>query len=369
MALSLSFQPSSSTIIYANSPIVYKFEGANPLYTYIISLSATTGLQSTLAEYVTINISPDLDNYIIVNVNNIVKNYIRSNFNKNTENAAYIKVSCIEYNGLTVNATVVSNLSIAVYGNTKYMDGLNYSNSAKAYILSSTPKIIELPSYGGTGNTYSIPFCNNNTCTYHINYYSLTSGATYTPTQSFPSVTDAKSNIFSIACGYSDINYDVDATKDMELVVNDSTMAIIHSIKIKPIQCNGNQLHVLKFINRHGSWDRIFIKGKIEESQKSTSETYKYNKINRTTMTYTTDGSYHKLFSNSKTQFKLNTGWISESMNILLGELNDSDYVYYDNMPCIVKDTDITYKTHKYDKLINYMITIELAFDNKNNII
>lgn len=367
MALSLTFQPSGNTIIYARSPIFYKFEGCDASqYTYLISLSATTGATASLAEYVTINRTPDLNNYIIIDVGNIVKNYIRSTFSVSTENATYVQIACIEYDGTSVNSTITSNICVATYGYSNYLDGFNHTNNSDSYKMSSIPNTIYLPNYGSSGNTYSISFCNNENCDYHINYFSLTSGYTSTASQSFPTVGDAKTNIIAIPCGYSDINSDVDVNKYMELVITGGT---IKNIRINPDNCNGNDLHNLKFINKFGTWDKIFIKAKTEESTTTKSETYKYNKVNRTTMTYQTDGSYHKLFTNGKTTIRLNTGWISEDMNTVLDELMLSEQVYYDNKPCIITDNNISYKTQKYDKLINYIITIELSYDKINNVI
>ena len=337
-------------------------------------MSATTGNVSTLAEYVTINRTPDIQNYIIVDVGNIVKNYIRNNFNKNTENAIYLKVACIEYNGTSVNATVTSDVSIATYGYTSYLDGFNknYKTSAYSYPLTSLPETIYLPQYGGTGNTYSIAWANVSPNTiYKITY--IESGITNTTSYFYSVVGDGKSNIYSMYIGYDDMDrlhgIIPDDGTEMTLEVLDWPSTLLKKYRIIPESCNGNDLHVLKFINKYGVWDRIFIKAKTEESLEVKSETYKYNNVNRTNMTYTTDGSYHKLFTNGKTTIKLNTGWISEAMNPVLDELMLSEYVYYDGKPCIITDKNITYKTHKYDKLINYTITIELSFDKINNII
>lgn len=378
MALSLSYQPATNAIMYARSPIFYKFEGCTPAsYYYTISLSATTGATSGLAEYVTIARFPNIDNNIIVDVSNIIKNYIKSNFDTTTENSCFIKVALIEYNnvGGTVHATVASNICIATYGYSAYSDGINHNDSTTAtFMLSNTPNKILLPNYGGTGNTFSLCFANNDTCTYHINFTSIISGSTYTASSSFPAVTDAKSNIVSIPCGYNDLvtvygRSDVDTSKKMELVVNASTMAIAYSIFIYPDECTGNDLHTLKFINKYGVWDKIFIKGRVDSESTSKSETYKYNKVNSTTMTYVPNGSYHKLFNNGRRNYIMNTGWINEDLNTKIEELLMSEQVYYDNIPVNITDSSVKYKTHKYDKLINYTFNCEVAYDIINNII
>lgn len=368
MALSLSYQPISNKIYYSKSPLIYKFDGCVSSNTYIISLSATTGADSTLAEYVTISRTCDINNRIIFDASYIIKNFIKSNFST-VDNVIYVKVSCLEYTGQVINNYVASDICVAVFGYSEYMDGFNYYNNSSAYIMSSVPKIIFLPSYGGIKNTYSIPFCNNDNCTYHINYYSLTSGQTYTATTSFPVITDAKSNIINIKCGYSDINSDVDPTKEMELVINASNMSIIHSIKIKPELCNGNELNYLKFINKYGCWDKIFIRGKVQEVSKYTSDLYKFNDINYDNMTYDKTGTYHKLNTNGRTSYILNTSWVMEGHNKQFDELKNSEYVYYNDIPVVVTDTEHQFKTHKNDKLINYTINIDVAYDKINKIL
>jgi hypothetical protein len=376
MAVSLSFQPKKLAKIYARSPIFYKFEGCDPeQYTYVISLSATTGAIGTLTEYVTIDRTPDLQNYIIIDISNIIKNYIRLNFNKNTENAAYVQITLLEFDGTTVNSTVTSDVSIAVLGYTDYVDGFNYAiQSGESYSMSSDPTTLYLPNYGGTGATYSIPWSNENGDTYYkINFYN-NSGSTSHLTYFFNVISDAKSTIRAVYVNYTDIitkhgvDY-IDINKPITVEFKKWLATDIKTYIIKPEQCNGNELHVLKFINKFGCWDRIFIKANVEKSSKIEFETYKYNKVNRTNMTYSQDGTYHKLYSNGKTTYTVYTGWMNEDLNPKLEELLLSEYVYFDDNPVIITDKDIKYKTHKNDKLINYMLNLELAYDTINNII
>jgi hypothetical protein len=383
MALNLTFQPSGNTnaIIYARSPIIYKFEGCDASqYTYTISVLATTGLTNTLSEYIQINRTPDLDNVIIINIGNIIKNYINSNFSKTTENAVYIQISCIEYDGTNINSTVTSDICIASYGYSNYLDGINKNDKKDLYYpLSSTPDIIYLPQYGDTGNTYSIAWSNDifnpfTSLYYKIYYYS---GGTYKHETEYTRVADLPYRyITPIYCGYIDLklsyNIDVDYNTDMLLEVGyliyNNPNVILKEYIIKPDLCNENNLHKLKFINKFGAWETIFIKGQIEETTSIEFEIYKYSKINKVNMTYSPDGSYHKFFTNGKSSIKLNTGWLLDNMNQVLDELMLSEHVFYDDKPCIITDKSLTYKSNKYQSLINYVITIELSYDKINNI-
>lgn len=256
-------------------------------------------------------------------------------------------------------------------GKSEYMDGINKTNTNTLYKMSTSPNFLYLPNEN-TGATFQLSFCNNDAASWHINYSTISGGTSTTTTQYFSNITDAKSNIKSIQCGYQDLisTYpDADQSKDIELVINNSTMAIVHTINIKPIDTQGNDLHKLKFINKYGTWDSIFLYGKTDIINNYTNETYKFNNMNTTTMTYLKTGNYHVYNKNGRTSLRLNTGWISELLNDKIDELMNSEHVFIDDIPCIITDKTFGYKTHRWDVLINYTFNIDYAFDKNNNII
>ena len=66
---------------------------------------------------------------------------------------------------------------------------------------------------------------------------------------------------------------------------------------------------------------------------------------------------------------KLNTGWVAESYNELIKDLLLSEVVLLDNKPAKVKTQSLTYKTQLKDKMINFELDFEYAFDLINNVI
>jgi hypothetical protein len=77
-----------------------------------------------------------------------------------------------------------------------------------------------------------------------------------------------------------------------------------------------------------------------------------------------------KVFNlNGNQSVKLNTGWVDENYNILIRDLLLSETVLIDNKPAMVKSKSQTYKTQLKDKMINYEIEFDYAFDLINNVL
>jgi len=68
----------------------------------------------------------------------------------------------------------------------------------------------------------------------------------------------------------------------------------------------------------------------------------------------------------------MNTGFIKENMNQTIEELFYSENVYirYENktLAVIPKSKSLQYKTSLNDKLINYTVDFDFAFDRINNV-
>ena len=73
-----------------------------------------------------------------------------------------------------------------------------------------------------------------------------------------------------------------------------------------------------------------------------------------------------------KTSYKINSGFVDENMNQIVKQLLLSErvweYVNTEYIPIKVKSTGVEYKTRQKDRLINYEIEFEYAFNEVNNI-
>jgi len=75
---------------------------------------------------------------------------------------------------------------------------------------------------------------------------------------------------------------------------------------------------------------------------------------------------------NAQTSLSMNTGFVKEDMNQTIEELFYSENVYirYENktLAVIPKSKSLQYKTSLNDKLINYTVEFDFAFDRINNV-
>ena len=354
MALAIATQPAG--IINARTPIFYKFTGLNISYDYSIVVYIN-GL-----EYITIDRSPNNSSQIIIDIHVILNDYLRNLTSHLTYNTIYVYCKLNEYDTGTLNGSITSNTVRCVLGYTTYENGINYSYG-DIYKATSDPEIIYLPNYGD--NDYNITYMNTDGSGGNMELIYTNSGGTLsTKTEVF-----SNDSFQPIRVGFTYLynTLNIDINKPIKLNVYSGT-TLLNTTNIIPFACNGNDLNNITFINKYGVWDKIFITGKVIKSLSADYETYKYNNLNYSTMSYSNKGSYHKFLDNGKNSLIINTGWFSEGLNDKLEEIFLSEMVYYNSKPIILTSKDVQFKTHRYDKLINYTINADYAYDKINNI-
>jgi hypothetical protein len=70
----------------------------------------------------------------------------------------------------------------------------------------------------------------------------------------------------------------------------------------------------------------------------------------------------------AKEDISINSGWIREEQNEVFKQIILSKLVWIDDKPVFIKSNGIEYKESKYDKLINYNLSFEYAYNEINNI-
>ena len=129
----------------------------------------------------------------------------------------------------------------------------------------------------------------------------------------------------------------------------------------------------ITFINKHGAFQDVYMFAKSTESFNVTDENFKSNIIANSTVTYNTYASQQTRYNvNAQSNLKLNTGFILEDANSTIEELFLSRNVWIrfnsQTLPIVPKTKDMTFKTSVNDKLINYTIDFEFAFNKINNV-
>lgn len=126
------------------------------------------------------------------------------------------------------------------------------------------------------------------------------------------------------------------------------------------------------FVNKFGALQDIYFDKKNVQKYTSTSENYKRNIIGIDGSYSTTrHQSYNKNFSSTES-ITMNTGFVGEAFDEVINQLTLSAYIWGEIggeiIPLTIVTTDQTRKTHLNDKLINYTIEFEYAYDYINNI-
>ena len=127
------------------------------------------------------------------------------------------------------------------------------------------------------------------------------------------------------------------------------------------------------FLNRMGVYQDVYFFKKSVETFNVTDENYKRNTVNNSTLTYALNESQQqRCNANATKSITLNTGFINEDSNKTIEELflSENAWVRYggDTLPIIPKSKSMTFKTSLNDKLANYTIDFDFAFNKINNV-
>ncbi len=127
------------------------------------------------------------------------------------------------------------------------------------------------------------------------------------------------------------------------------------------------------FTNRMGVFQDVYFFKKSTETFNVTDETYKRNTVVNSSVTYSTSDTQQQRYNtNAQKSITLNTGFINEDSNSTIEELFLSENVWIrynnDTLPIIPKTKAMTFKTSVNDKLSNYTIDFDFAFNKINNV-
>lgn len=166
-----------------------------------------------------------------------------------------------------------------------------------------------------------------------------------------------------------------------ELYINSDSGT--EAVKISTEPCSKYEPYKVTFINKFGALQDMYFSLKSTESLNTTGETYKSNVVDFGTLTYDTYkpqvSQYNKL---GKESITLNTNYLSEEYNEVIKQLMMSEQVWLtrlDNpapdsnnletvLAVIPKTQSVTYKTSLNDRLVQYTVDFDYAFDKINTV-
>jgi hypothetical protein len=159
-----------------------------------------------------------------------------------------------------------------------------------------------------------------------------------------------------------------------ELYINSDSGTEIVKIITEP--CSKFEPYKVTFVNKFGALQDLWFTLKSTESLTTTGETYKANIVDFGTLTYATYkpqvAQYNKL---GKESITLNTNYLSEEYNEVIKQLMMSEQVWITKLTdteevlsVIPKTQSVTYKTSINDRLVQYTIDFDYAFDKINTV-
>ena len=191
----------------------------------------------------------------------------------------------------------------------------------------------------------------------------------------YPLNTSGKIPIITNAGSISYKTFATDATS--------ATLTGADTINIVRVDCtrygDGNKI---TFVNKFGGLQDLWFFLKSVKATTSTKETYSANTISTSTgsATYSVNAPTKTVFNKTANQkIRLSSGYYPEGANPFFEELLLSDQVWltqpdpYDPsteqvVPVIITTSSFTYKTSLNDKLIEYTMEFDMAFDYINNV-
>jgi hypothetical protein len=127
------------------------------------------------------------------------------------------------------------------------------------------------------------------------------------------------------------------------------------------------------FVNKFGAYQDVYFFKRTTETFSVNDDSYQINSISTASLTYgTNQGQKQRYNVNGQSSLKLNTGFIKESSVSTIEELFLSENVWIrfegKSLPVIPKSKSFTQKTSLNDKLIDYTVDFDFAFNKINNV-
>lgn len=155
--------------------------------------------------------------------------------------------------------------------------------------------------------------------------------------------------------------------KEVERVeINISTADNI-VLPVSYLPCTKYKVRKIDFINKVGVRQSIFFYGSSRLSNRNQNESYKANILEAGS--YDVEEHQFKNYNaNGRQREVINTGYYSESFNLVFEELFLSERIWVDDKPATIVSNNFEELTKLVNDLINYEITFEYANDYISNV-
>jgi len=401
-----------ATIINARSPFFIKVSDSNlqeaTLKLYIYEGAKDTTPDAADLKYTITKSEIEENNYVVFEIAELVRDYIDVEYDGEYDSyCVWVNavITANDENGSAISSPTItpdnSNQFIATEGYGYFEEGMNPEPSRgllQSNLIAYRPDdgSINIPIFAE--GTNSLAFYNNgqltrtqvisdNDNTNQKIQYIASSGnsdsATYKERVledggTFEDSVCLQSFLDSIDIGAFDevwVNYDTGTTFTgvSNTSTEDTKTAII---KIKTLECSKYEPVRVTFVNKFGALQDIWFDKKSTESIQTKTETYNASVVDFANFNYNTNSHQMRTLNlMGNESIVLNTGFIDESYNEVIRQLMLSEQIWMTKLtdeelvlPLKAKTKSLQYKTQVNDKLVNYTIQFDMAFDKINSI-
>jgi len=370
-----------STKINVRSPYYVKVSNAS-LHSVTFNLYVWDGLSgdTTSIKYTFNKTEVGSNNYVVFELSEFIKDYLVTSYGNYSTNAVWIKYSYQIYDssGSTVGSLVTSTPALAVDGYGYFEDGVQPELSkqllqSNTIIYYNEGQDIVFPIWAEDLSTISLTSDAGADVNWEAvedfwNTYDVSWGYALTPIV----ITDngnSNQKIQYVRLTSSEELQDGDTITITSGVGGATTVITLEEIcepKYSPLN--------IIFYNKFGALQNVWFFKKNTTTLNVRSENYKRSIMDFTSSpTYSEQAHQVKTFNaNGREVLQANTGFIDEQYNEVIRQLLLSEEAWVDNgtdvLPIRPITNSLTFKTSVNDKLINYTLDFEYAFDKINNI-
>jgi hypothetical protein len=380
-----------STIINARSPyyIKYKITGEE-IQSVDISIRIWSGLETSPPTPVTYSLSKvplviETDNYAVIEISELIRDYLYTEFYNEAQDAVWVKVDAsIDIGTGTPFTTDDTYLAFDGYG--YFEEGANPRQSISPADDSFTPMVLQsnMTVYFVPGRDIKIPVFSETAPVVNTdivdgkwdgndNFWNVVDVNWQDVTTNL-NITDSDDSADKIQ--YVIISSDAAVTGDTITFTSTNGEAQVQTVKLVEICEPRFEKFRAVFYNKFGALQSFWLSKKSVISTSIKSENYESNTLD----TSGVDVSYG-ILKHSKKRFqvkanqsiKTNTPLIDDTQNEPIEQMLMSEQVWLektegDTLPVVVKTSSLIRKTSLNDKMVQYSVDFDYAFDKINSI-
>lgn len=312
------------------------------------------------------------NDYLVFELSELVRDYIETEFDGTYDNEPVwvrLNAQLYESDGTPIGSVSTSYL-LAFDGYTLFEEGINYITDAPVFITDRVEDSnSEVTIYRPSDEVIRIPVNVDNTDGNETGWsFKLYTNNVEQSETSVSNSSNSSGQIYYINVG---TQYD-----KVELYENEPSPSLPtkrYTIHIEEMDCNKYDAIKVTFYNRWGALQDLFFTAKHTETLTTKKEDYKSNLIDFSTLSYSTTRHQAQTFhKQGKERITLNTGNVNEDYNEWIKELMLSEKVWMTKdstvYPIKVTSSNFRERTSINDKVFNYTIEAEYAFDKVQNI-